>query len=141
MFKEQAKNEKTELMYRLHKDFPKYVFGDSTRVQQVLTNLVKNALKFTKRGFIKIIASYISQFEMVKIAVEDTGHGISKEDQQLLFKQFGKLETSAHMNEKGIGLGLFICKKLVQQMGGEIEVESEEGKGSIFTFTINMKQV
>ena len=79
-------------------------------MQQVLINLVKNALKFTGRGgFIKIYASYLKEEERILIKVQDTGIGISENDQKKLFKKFAKLEDVHNMNNKGIGLGLIIC--------------------------------
>ena len=82
--------------------------------------MVKNALKFTKRGFVKIIASYDKQAEMLLIHVVDDGKGINQTDVDKLFKMFGKLRRTADVNNEGIGMGLMICKKLVEMNGGTI---------------------
>lgn len=88
----------------------------------MLLNLIQNALKFTMKGGITVSVDYI-QGELV-ISVQDTGIGISETDQQKLFQLFGKLSSSRQMNTSGIGLGLSICKRILDSFGGEISVES-----------------
>lgn len=113
MFKIAADIQETKLIYNITSSFPQYVKGDKTRLQQVLVNLINNALKFTANtGFIKIYASYLREEEKILIKVQDTGKGISKEDQKLIFKKFGKLQDVHKLNNKGVGLGLIICKEL-----------------------------
>ena len=105
-----------------------------------MINLVKNALKFTKNGNVKIVAAYDKNEEMIKMHIIDNGKGIEKRDIKLLFKMFGKLKRTADINSEGLGMGLMICKKLVELNGGSIEVNSEgRDKGSMFTFTMKMK--
>ena len=89
---------------------PKYLIGDNRRLKQVLINLIKNALKFTKRGEVKINISYRSPSQLLVVHVKDTGAGIAIEDFPKLFTRFGKLQRTAEMNNEGIGLGLTIVK-------------------------------
>jgi len=110
--------------------------ADPDKVQRVLRNLIDNALKFTEKGLVTVDAYEKGKF--VKMTVEDTGRGISKQDHPRLFKKFGRLESDfvTAAEAGGTGLGLYISKALVEKMGGKIEVESEVGKGSIFSFTL-----
>ena len=112
------------------------LLGDKRRLQQVLINLVKNSLKFTHEGVIKIKAGYNRQLRRLNVKICDTGIGISMEDQKKLFKTFGKLKNSnTSLNRDGIGLGLTICEALVTQNGGKIQVQSGGlGKGTTFEF-------
>lgn len=95
------------------------------RLKQILINLVKNALKFTPVGIIKIIASYDEDQAKFNVHIVDNGKGIINEDLNMLFKMFGKLRRSAKMNHDGIGMGLMICQQLVQMNEGTIKVHSE----------------
>ena len=123
-----------------HPDFPEtgLLVGDSLRLQQVLVNLVGNAVKFTEAGEIRL------RFEALKIGPEgvtlqvtvtDTGIGISEDQQAHLFESFEQAESSTTRRFGGTGLGLAICRRLVEVMGGKIGVESELGRGSTFCFT------
>ncbi|WP_417453551.1 ATP-binding protein [Kiloniella sp.] len=113
--------------------------GDPGRIKQILYNLIGNAIKFTQTGKISII---IEQLEAIdnkikfRFEIEDTGTGISLENQENLFKTFSQADTSTTRRYGGTGLGLAICKQLTHLMGGEIGVESLEGMGSTFWFTI-----
>lgn len=113
--------------------------GDPTRLRQILVNLLSNAIKFTDSGSISIDVYQRSaagdQIE-IEISVEDTGVGIPKDKHELIFESFNQADTSTTRKFGGTGLGLTICRKLVAAMGGKIWVESEEGKGSKFIFTI-----
>ncbi len=114
------------------------VFGDPDKVHQVLLNLVGNALKFTPVNG-TIVISYFCDGLTVEVGVKDSGVGIAKEDMARLFQKFGRLDDSyvAAATSGGTGLGLFICKKLVELMKGKIWVSSEGvGKGSTFTFSL-----
>jgi len=108
-------------------------------VRQVLLNLVGNALKFTQRGQINI--SVHEDNGALFFSVRDTGIGISKTDQALLFDRFKQVDSSHSRVHDGAGLGLAICRELVELMGGKISVESEPGKGSMFSFTVPMAQM
>ena len=116
------------------------MFGDKRRLMQVLINLVKNALKFTNRGTIRIAASYIYEEQKLFVRVIDSGAGISQDEMPNLFRQFGKLKRTASQNSQGIGLGLMISKQIVEQCNGEITVESGGvGHGSVFSFSMQME--
>ncbi len=138
MFAEYAQMKGVNLLYRCSAGFPVSISGDRNRLQQILINLVKNALKFTEKGFIKIYAFYLSDIQSIKVQIIDTGIGITSQHQKQLFTRFGKLQDEKKLNKEGIGLGLNICKSLVQQNGGEIWVDSEKGKGSTFSFVMEM---
>ena len=94
------------------------MIGDERRLKQVLINLVKNALKFTTQGEIKIMINYRRQEKLLVVHVQDTGAGIAEDDFPQLFTRFGKLHRTAEMNSEGIGLGLTIVKKIVELSGG-----------------------
>jgi len=108
--------------------------GDPRRVEQILLNLLNNAVKFTERGAVRI-ESGVEAGRLVT-RVMDTGIGIRAEDMETLFKPFRQVDTGITRQYEGTGLGLSICKRLVETMGGKIWVESELGKGSTFTFTL-----
>src|SRR6266478_2634364 len=111
------------------------VKSDRVRFKQILYNLLSNAVKFTpKDGLISIECGDVWDF--VRVSVADTGIGIRPEDQRVVFEEFRQIEGSADRAQEGTGLGLAITKRLVEQQGGQISVESELGKGSRFTFTL-----
>lgn len=137
-----AKN--VDLVYdNQHNDFPDKVLGDVTRFRQILLNLLGNAVKFTEQGHILVksqveemprnLAGRVFKFQ---ITVEDTGIGISQDKFELLFRAFSQIDNSNKRNYGGTGLGLAICEKLVQLMDGKIWVESQEGVGTKFHFTM-----
>jgi signal transduction histidine kinase/CheY-like chemotaxis protein len=128
-----------ELITYVDPDVPQYLLGDPVRIQQIILNLANNAVKFTHKGEVCISVKALEVNEStanIRIEVRDTGIGISKENQKKLFKSFSQADASTTRKFGGTGLGLAISKKLVEQMGGSIGVESEEGKGS--TFYINI---
>src|SRR5437660_428785 len=110
------------------------VEADATRLKQILINLLSNAVKFTERGHIEIIGQPSGR--MVRIAVKDTGIGISAESQRVIFEEFVQGEGSSTRRHGGTGLGLSIVRKLVEMHGGAITVLSEPGLGSTFTFPV-----
>jgi two-component system, sensor histidine kinase and response regulator len=119
-------------------DFPSRFIGDPGRVRQILVNLTGNALKFTKEGEIYITVEMLEDLEnrvKVRFSVKDTGIGIPKEKQTAIFESFVQVDGSTTREYGGTGLGTTISKQLTELMGGEIGVESEEGKGSTFWFT------
>jgi PAS domain S-box-containing protein len=121
---------------------PEAVVGDKARLRQVLMNLVGNAIKFTDRGSVEIIAIAESTAEglFLKFGVSDTGMGMTKEQLDIAFNAFTQADQTTFRKYGGTGLGLAICKTLVMLMGGKIWAESEVGKGSDFYFTIKTKE-
>ncbi len=127
-----------ELACRIRPDVPEHVVGDATRLRQVITNLVGNAVKFTARGevVLAVEASSMALDETVlHFTVTDTGIGIPKEKRETIFEAFNQAESSTTRMYGGTGLGLAISSELVRLMDGRIWVESEEGSGSAFHFT------
>lgn len=116
---------------------------DMKRLQQVLLNLVNNAVKFTERaGLIEVFIEVIPGFEsaFLKLTVKDNGVGIKAENKDKMFKLFKTFkESNKNINLQGIGLGLAISKMIVEKFNGQINFESEYGKGSTFSFTFEMK--
>jgi signal transduction histidine kinase len=114
-----------------------FVRTDREKLRQILLNLLSNAVKFTERGEIKISAKLKGQ--ALEVVVADTGIGIEKEHVQQIFEEFYRGDTVRARKYRGTGLGLAIVEKLVTVLGGEIAVESESGKGSVFTLTIPLE--
>jgi CheY-like chemotaxis protein len=122
-------------------DVPEMVVGDATRLRQVLTNLLSNALKFTARGEIVVQAQVASQdgdAMMVQFSVRDTGVGIPVENQEKIFEPFSQADGSTTRKYGGTGLGLTVSLRLVEMMGGRLWMESEPGRGSCFHFTARL---
>jgi signal transduction histidine kinase len=111
--------------------------SDERRIKQVIMNLISNAVKFTDRGEIEIKVK--KKDERVKVSVADTGVGIKKEDIKKLFKQFSRIYIEGKPVTEGTGLGLYLSKKIVDLLDGQIKAESEFGKGSKFTFTFPLE--
>ena len=130
----QVKQKKLELITEIEELVPAEIYSDQKRFKQVLFNLVSNAIKFTFKGFIKVKLSFEDSFLITK--VEDSGIGIQEQELSKLFKFFGKLISSQSINKGGMGLGLSISKLIVNQMKGDIKVQSIYKKGSVFSFTI-----
>ncbi|MFI2741357.1 hybrid sensor histidine kinase/response regulator [Zhouia sp. PK063] len=123
---------------RLHRE----LIGDPFRIRQILTNLVGNAYKFTEKGQIKITAKLLEKFSdtyRICISVEDTGIGIKRDKQELIFKEFTQAESDTEKKYGGSGLGLTISQKLTTLLNGTLELKSEENKGSIFIIKIPLK--
>ena len=140
MFAQTAEMQDTQLTFvETNGKLPVTLIGDQVRLKQVLVNLTKNALKFSYMKFVTLKAQYDYQNELLKVELVDGGRGISAEDINRLFHMFGKLESSADINEDGIGMGLIICKRIVDHCGGEISCKSEGvNRGSSFTFSMSM---
>jgi len=128
-----------ELVVDIHSSVPRWIFGDVTRVRQILVNLVSNAVKFTATGEVVVTIrprSDGSGNKCVHFAVRDTGCGIPADRLDRLFRSFSQVDASTTRNYGGTGLGLAISKRLTELMNGSIWVESEIGAGSVFHFTI-----
>ena len=142
MFREKSAQKKIELIVCIDPDVPSALIGDPNRLRQVIVNLTSNAVKFTQDG--EIIIQIIKLFEKDKtirllFSVKDTGCGIPYSVQSKLFDPFTQADGSTTRKYGGTGLGLTICKRLVRMMDGDISVESEKDKGSVFSFTATFK--
>ena len=134
-----------ELMFDIDKELPNRLYGDSLRIRQVIINIANNAIKFTEAGYVRLTIklTQMEEPDMVDMAVsvQDSGQGIKPEDLKKLFGSFQQVDTKKNRNKEGTGLGLAISKQLVENMGGQIGVQSEYGKGSEFYFHIPQKVV
>ncbi len=131
------KNGKQKLEIRLNKPVVKEGFSintDPSRIRQILSNLIVNALKFTDEGFIEFGFTITGENQII-FYVKDTGVGIPEDKKKVIFERFGQVEHHLSQNKKGTGLGLSISKKLSDLLGGDLTVESEVNKGSIFFLT------
>ena len=128
LFTEQYKTRHFEL--ELEKHLPPARL-DEDKFQQVMTNLIDNAAKYSVNGKTVLVSTGISE-NMILIKVKDEGVGIKKEDRDKIFKKFSRLENHLTSTTQGNGLGLYITKQLVERMHGDIDFESEEGKGTVF---------
>lgn len=144
LFFNSASAKRIEFLVDFDPETPRALAGDPLRLQQILTNLVGNAVKFTeKEGFILIgakISELSNQHIELNMWVKDTGIGISEDYQKNIFEPFTQADDSETRRHEGTGLGLSICKGLVEMMNGRIWVESEPGKGSTFSFTVRLKK-
>jgi PAS domain S-box-containing protein len=134
-----AEQKGLDFVFYFDDDLPEKVFADENRIGQIISNLLSNAIKFTSEGYVKL--SYDKQEEdknsiTLKISVTDTGIGIRESDRKNLFSMFSQLDNSDTRNYEGTGLGLSISDKLAQLMNASIEVESEPGKGSVFSLIV-----
>ncbi|NET42803.1 hybrid sensor histidine kinase/response regulator [Okeania sp. SIO2B3] len=145
MFQLKADSKGLQLLLERDERIPRYLRTDEVKLRQVLINLLNNAIKFTEVGGVILRASTVdhhknSQLKRISFAVEDTGAGIAPEELDKLFEAFVQTETGKQAQE-GTGLGLPISRKFVQLMGGDIQVTSEVGKGTIFSFEIQAEEV
>lgn len=137
-----ASSKGLHLVMDIEPDVPVQLVGDSDRLRQIVMNLVGNAVKFTQQGEVGIQVSRLKHHAkdaILKFTISDTGPGISPSDQHKLFHSFSQVDSSTTRKFGGTGLGLAICARLVKLMGGEIGVESQEGHGSEFWFTVKLK--
>jgi two-component system sensor histidine kinase/response regulator len=144
VFMSEAARKRIELLVDIDLEAPNALIGDPLRLQQILKNLVSNAIKFTGIGGIILLRVKESEKSAdrttLKFSVKDTGIGIAPKYLPRLFKPFSQVDTSSTREYEGTGLGLSICKRLVEMMGGRIWVESELGKGSTFSFTVCLRR-
>lgn len=131
-----AKAKGLKLDINIEPTLPASLFGDNVHIRQVLINILNNAVKFTEKGYVRLEIHGnkvgTGMIEMV-YRITDTGRGIKKEDLEHIFERFEQAESEKYGNVEGTGLGLYISRSLVGLMGGKLEVESEYGKGSVFT--------
>lgn len=138
-------SERKDLKFEVEfdKNFPKFIFGDSLRTKQILMNLVGNSIKFTQEGGVKVHFKSVPckkpDWMTVSVSVTDTGPGIPKHKISDIFEAFTQADTSTSRKFGGTGLGLTISNRLAQAMGGGIEVQSEEGVGTTFTFFVDLE--
>lgn len=134
----QADEKGIDLRLDIDKQLAKNVIGDPTRTGQVITNLVHNAIKFTKEGYVllRLTVEEITDTEItVTISVKDTGIGIPYNKQRIIFEQFTQADSSTSRSFGGTGLGLAISKSILELQGSKLQLKSEPGKGSEFYFT------
>lgn len=139
---EQAHQKKLSLMTYIAPNVPRSLQGDAQRLRQVLINLLSNAIKFTEQGEVKLTCTIDETFNqglVIRFAVTDTGIGLPASSYNKLFQPFSQVDGSITRKFGGTGLGLSICKQLVDLMDGLIGVESKEGEGSTFWFTVPLK--
>lgn len=138
-FKIKAAEKNIQLQTEFSDNLPDYLIGDPVKLTQVLTNLLGNAIKFTPEGYVNLEAKILESPEkkvVLRFSVYDTGIGIPKDKLDIIFHEFSQASYDVTLEFGGTGLGLTISQKLLQMHGSELEVESEEGKGSKFSFTI-----
>ncbi len=127
------------LVQEVADDVPDSLFGDQLRLKQILYNLLGNAIKFTRKGEIRVRVELLERHDdkaLLRFSVSDTGIGIKPEALEKIFAPFIQADATVTRRFGGTGLGLSICNRLVRQMGGDIAVESQEGKGSTFSITL-----
>ena len=138
---ERARSKGLAFIVKVAPNLPTLVQGDPTRIRQVLINLIGNAIKFTGQGSITLSIEPTGQNDLIHFSVIDTGIGMSDKAKSRLFKAFAQADESITRKYGGTGLGLMLCKEIVEAIGGHIEVESELGKGSHFWFEIPLPLV
>lgn len=142
LFAAKASANGMDLVLHMDRAIPTQVIGDALRLRQILMNLVGNAIKFTEKGEVCVIVRLLGEREgtlELGFEVKDSGIGIPTEKIERLFHAFSQVDSSTTRKYGGSGLGLVICEKLIEMMGGQIQVKSQEGVGSSFTFTIQIK--
>lgn len=136
------RKKKLRLSLDIASDIPYKLSGDEVHLRQIIGNLLSNAVKYTQTGTVTLRLAWEKQEKetlLLKIAVEDTGVGVKEKDIARIFETFNRLDMEASRNEEGTGLGLAVTHQLVGMMGGKLEVKSEYGKGSVFSFAIPQK--
>ena len=139
MIYEKANKKRLSLVTKIDPNLPKTLFGDDMRIKQVITNILTNAVKYTKQGTVTLTMSgeFIdNDVFMLYVSVKDTGIGIREEDIEKIFQSFIRLDETKNKNIEGTGLGISIVKELLRMMNSKLEVASEYGKGSDFSFKL-----
>lgn len=137
------REKKLDFRLEIDKNIPSELYGDEMRIQQILVNLLNNALKFTDKGYVKLKmwSEELGGQVLLYAIVEDSGSGIKEENMSKLFNSYERVDMIKNRTIEGTGLGLAICKSLVEAMGGSIGVESVYGEGSKFSFHVLQKTV
>ncbi|MFW6352130.1 MAG: histidine kinase N-terminal 7TM domain-containing protein [Bacteroidota bacterium] len=136
MFKNKTRDKNIDFLVEIDPNFPSAIIIDEIRLRQILLNLIGNAVKFTHDGFVKVSVNIVKKREktiVFGIDVADSGIGIAKEDQQVIFDSFRQMHGQNNRKYEGTGLGLSISKRLCELMNGFLTVESKQGKGSVFS--------
>ena len=146
MIKPRAEAKGLEFNIIFDKETPELLYGDEVRIKQILSNLLTNAVKYTETGSVKFAMSFEKSADdsdgvMLSFSISDTGIGIKEEDLGKLFSEFERIEEKRNRNIEGTGLGLNITKHLLEMMGSSLKVESEYGKGSVFSFELKQKVI
>lgn len=145
LYQQQAVENDIQIRFKLKKDVPEYILIDETKLIQVYSNLISNAIKFTPAGGMVTIGMKVEEQKDEKIAlkgyVKDTGIGITEADKRKLFTSFTQLDSSNSKSYKGTGLGLYISKKIIKLLNGKIWIKSEPDNGSKFSFTFETQAV
>ena len=128
-----------DIITEIDRDMPSVLFGDETRIKQVMFNLVSNAAKYTDSGTITFTVRWNYDTSSLFVSVRDTGRGIHEKDMSSLFDSFSRFDAHANKAIEGTGLGLAITKRIIELMGGKLNVESEYGKGSCFSFEVKLE--
>ena len=139
---ERASAKNLELIADIDPGIPTGLFGDDTRINQVLTNLLTNAVKYTEKGSVTLRVTELSRQDeniVIRYEIADTGIGIRQEDMQRLFESFERLDVVRNRNIEGTGLGMTITRRLLELMGSELKVDSTYGKGSTFSFELSQR--
>ncbi|MBO4905179.1 MAG: response regulator [Lachnospiraceae bacterium] len=140
---ERAKGKGLELVADINENTPSELWGDEVRIKQIITNILTNAVKYTDNGTVTLRISHEdipdSDDILLKVSVEDTGIGIKPEEMKKLFAEFERIDVVRNRNIEGSGLGMSITKSLLGMMGSTLNVESEYGKGSTFSFDLRQK--
>ena len=142
LFDRVASSKGVILQSRVEESVPRFIDSDSTRYRQILSNLVSNSIKFTSKGSVSIDVKFEENDgkTVLVTSVSDTGIGISPDHQSKLFNRFSQADSSTSKQYGGTGLGLALCKNFSEMLGGKIGLESEIGKGTVFTFEISVKK-
>ncbi len=141
LYDAKAREKGLEINMLISSSIPNFVIGDPTKIRQVISNLVSNAVKFTDKGEVFIEVSLIKETDKdteISFAIRDTGIGMTDMEMTKIFKNFSQADSSSTRKYGGTGLGLVICKRLVEMMDGSIGLISEKGKGSIFNFNLTL---
>jgi PAS domain S-box-containing protein len=143
LLKASNKNEKVKLNERIDQKIPNYLIADSVKLNQIITNLISNALKFTEAGEVNLILTLIEDIDdtcQIKFEITDTGIGIEESKKKEILKAFTQADSTITRKYGGTGLGLSITNSLIKLMGGQLDIFSEVGNGSAFSFILGFKK-